>query len=384
MTVAVAPTETAGYLVIDPGTSNAEIVKYTGVSGTTITGLTRGLAFNGTSESAVAANQKSHSASAEVWMADAHYYLARVIDVLRGSIGTQYDNLYVGNSANNNITIYADNGDTNRPFIRYSAASDKWYISNNGTDVVDIAAGGSGVTAGNGIDLNAGAIDIDPVTNGGLKFSAVSGDQQIMIDTAGSLIFLQSSSGSADAAKVPTLSAYGNSARVSQNVLPYDATETEIDQLCDGINNSATASNLNVLVLGPSSDASALHEHLMSTAVATRGITTASGDQNIAHSLGKAPKYVLIHVVADTPAGGVGISRGFSDGSNHRCVFVEGDGTDNDSGSSSSKCVTIYADSSSNMQEATAAFDATNVILTWTKTGSPTGGNMQIIIEAYA
>ena len=65
----------AVYLVLEPDSSNKkEIIKCTGISNLTFTGCTRGLAFYGTSEAAVTANQKSHSAGTTVILSNVHFY----------------------------------------------------------------------------------------------------------------------------------------------------------------------------------------------------------------------------------------------------------------------------------------------------------------------
>ena len=63
------------YLMLEPDNDNKkEIIKCTGISSLTFTGCTRGLSFSGTSETAVSANQKSHSAGVVVVNSNVHYY----------------------------------------------------------------------------------------------------------------------------------------------------------------------------------------------------------------------------------------------------------------------------------------------------------------------
>lgn len=71
--VSTAPTVTTGYFVIEPRTSNQEIVKMTSRSGTALT-VVRGL--SATSSSPVDAGYKrAHAAGSAVEMVDVHYYL---------------------------------------------------------------------------------------------------------------------------------------------------------------------------------------------------------------------------------------------------------------------------------------------------------------------
>lgn len=68
------------FLSLEPGTSREEIVKCTGLSSTTWSSCTRGLAFSGTSEAAVSANQKAHNAGSIVVMSNVHYVYEQLID----------------------------------------------------------------------------------------------------------------------------------------------------------------------------------------------------------------------------------------------------------------------------------------------------------------
>ena len=166
LSLTTAPTETAGYMVIEPGTSNKEIIKYSGVSSTTLTGVTRGIALTGSSDAA--GTGKTHAAGVTVSMTNVHYYMEQL--GAKGEANTwttdqtfESANINIGDgSTDEDEQITANNGDANSPFIRYDSGDSKWYISNNGTDTYDPQAGGSGVTAGDGIDINAGAVTVDP------------------------------------------------------------------------------------------------------------------------------------------------------------------------------------------------------------------------------
>lgn len=68
------------FLSLEPGTAREEIVKCTGISSTTWTGCTRGLAFTGTTETAVVANQKAHNAGSIVVMSNVHYVYEQLTD----------------------------------------------------------------------------------------------------------------------------------------------------------------------------------------------------------------------------------------------------------------------------------------------------------------
>jgi hypothetical protein len=181
LSLTTAPTETAGYMVIEPGTSNKEIIKYSGVSSTTLTGVTRGIALTGSSDAA--GTGKTHAAGVTVSMTNVHYYMEQL--GAKGEANTwttdqtfESANINIGDgSTDEDEQITANNGDANPPFIRYDSGDSKWYISNNGTDTYDPQAGGSGVTAGDGIDINAGAITVDPTEAIlGLRIAGLAGE----------------------------------------------------------------------------------------------------------------------------------------------------------------------------------------------------------------
>lgn len=71
------------FLTIEPGTSREEIVLCTDIDTSAInfTGCTRGLAFSGTSESAVTANRKAHGAGSKVIMSNVHYVYDQLADL---------------------------------------------------------------------------------------------------------------------------------------------------------------------------------------------------------------------------------------------------------------------------------------------------------------
>lgn len=116
---------------------------------------------------------------------------------------------------------------------------------------------------------------------------------------------------------------------------------------------------------------------------ATKNAGDASTTQNIAHGLGKIPKYVKImaQVEVSSSPGGTLLATATYNGTTQSSVSTY---INNSFG--------IVSDTNFRLNTASAAttytsgvvtFDATNIIITWTKTGSSTG-NYQLLWEAQA
>lgn len=120
--------------------------------------------------------------------------------------------------------------------------------------------------------------------------------------------------------------------------------------------------------------------------VATRDLTTASGVQNIAHGLGVIPKYVRITAVSIGRNASRQIhSYGFYNGITNSCIFAgETGSSDTVSGSSATQAIYLQPNTGGvgDKQTGIVTFDATNVIITWTKTDSPVG-TAYILVEAF-
>ena len=75
-----------GYMTIEPLGSKIELIKFTGITDNgdnsgILTGVTRGLAFYGGTETSVAANGRTHQAGSSIVCSDAHYYYDRLMDL---------------------------------------------------------------------------------------------------------------------------------------------------------------------------------------------------------------------------------------------------------------------------------------------------------------
>jgi hypothetical protein len=117
-----------------------------------------------------------------------------------------------------------------------------------------------------------------------------------------------------------------------------------------------------------------LKDSIYKNGTATYDLSTASGEQNIAHGLGKIPK--KIKITTFTKSGTytsytIGVYNGTTNSSIKTLALNAGD-VDNVE-VSATKIAIILTAAGGNEQSAVATFDATNIILTWTKAGSPSG-----------
>ncbi len=115
----------------------------------------------------------------------------------------------------------------------------------------------------------------------------------------------------------------------------------------------------------------------------TWNMSTASGTLTTAHGFGSTPHWIKVHAytaLQNNSAGG--ISTGVYDGTNNNCIDVA---INNGNGSAyqGAGYVVDLEETSSNLQRATATFDATNIVLTFTKSGTPAARDIQIMFESY-
>ena len=129
------------------------------------------------------------------------------------------------------------------------------------------------------------------------------------------------------------------------------------------------------------------------TGIITRDITTASGTVNIAHGLGRVPKIVRVKASLISSASVTQEAQGVYDGTNHAglsSIYVEGtttattdqifSSTSFELGFSAATVVNPYT--GANRQTCTITVDATNIIFTWTKTGTVASAVANILWEA--
>lgn len=114
------------------------------------------------------ASKQNSSGQAPDIAADTPYWMRLNAD--GGAIdGTSANAFNLGDGADNTKTLFANNGDTHKPFMRYNAASNKWEFSNDGQAASELGSGG-------------GAGDVNGPT------SSVDGDLAVFSGTGGKTI----------------------------------------------------------------------------------------------------------------------------------------------------------------------------------------------------
>lgn len=365
LSVSTAPNETAGYLVINKASSDSrEIVKYTGVSGTTLSGLVRGLAFYTTtgtalSESAVSANKKEHSAGETIEMCDVHYYMGKIHDVVDGLSATDNTTFKVGDGTDDDIYYYAYNADSNKPYIKYDKTNNKWVFASDGVNESNVG-GASLISAGDGIAFNGGDCDVDLATTPGLEFD--SAKLRVKIKTNGG-ITRDSDGLSVDQSEDYTWSGTNDFTGTLQiGSATLTSTAAELNKL-DGTSATVTATNLNSLT---GAGQTALHYHQFICGQDTRTAAEGSGTQTI--TTGFQPRLIQIFAVAEASGDGMVWSQGCYDLSNYGCVYSTGNIMYDYAGAD--RITYLYHGAGNAMEAEISSTAGTSFTLTWTKTVS--------------
>ena len=152
--------------------------------------------------------------------------------------------------------------------------------------------------------------------------------------------------------------------------------------LTDPNTTAIVASMIGVLEFDSVSSVFQLINPLNSWAVmqVTKNSADASSVQSIAHGLGVTPRFVRITARPDNDAGSYAESTTIYNGTDQKNISTFGSGSVKGY-LTSAFILNSTADQSGNRQQGDVTFNATNIIITWTKTGSPTGG-YELLIEA--
>ena len=172
-----------------------------------------------------------HDAGDPIGCVTNHEGVSQINDFVDGTNGSGANDLRIGDETDSNVTVYAQNSDTNKPYLRYDAASSTWVFSNDGTSSTAIGNGASVYTGGDGISVTASDIDVD------------------LTDT---VIFKDVSAGAGDSGKVITRDSSGKIDL--SNITTGDGAD-----YITGASANVTGANLSLLTGGGA--ASSLHTH---------------------------------------------------------------------------------------------------------------------------
>lgn len=337
--------------------------------GTTITGVTRGIPLAGLDYTTGSSDLRiAHDQDSPVCCSVHPFHFEAVRGALNGTVASGGENWKIGNEANNDITVYASNGDANEPFWQYDASENKWIYSNDGVSSTPFGTG-AGVTGGDGITVTAGDIDVD------------------LTDTT---VFKAESAGAGDAGLAVVFDADGYVDSDSVQVLKdITATSAEINQALDGISANVTDTNLNTLTAGTSSDADSIHTHDTLTLRSTNGSTTSANTdvtKVITHNLGYTPKIILFSGTnSQNESNGVNIyTTGSYSNSLNSCAYTRGNGSGGTThGSSSSYCMIIGEYGASDYRNfSVTAVSSTTFTLTISNNGTVGTSNIQWTVIA--
>lgn len=115
----------------------------------------------------------------------------------------------------------------------------------------------------------------------------------------------------------------------------------------------------------------------------TKDLSDASTTQNIAHGLGKTPKMFTVFSATSTTNSSVIHGMALSLSGSSMSILRETTSSGSTGTTTTFQIPDITVNNASHYQTAVVTADSTNIILTWTKTGSPTG-TVDIIWHALA
>lgn len=121
-----------------------------------------------------------------------------------------------------------------------------------------------------------------------------------------------------------------------------------------------------------------------SSGITSRVGDTATGSQTIAHGLGRAPRFVRVSAHKQISGAQFATSTGVYNGTTTSCVQIVVEASASTSTSSANIMEIFDNTAGTAKQVATVSVDATNITLSWTKTGAPSANDIRFMWEAAA
>ncbi len=106
------------------------------------------------------ATGNEHPINSEIGCADIHIPTEEINKIWDGTLASGYNLLRIGDETDSDIYWYAQNGDVNKPYMKYDAATSAFVYANDGSSENPFGGAGA-LNAGDGIDITAGTISVD-------------------------------------------------------------------------------------------------------------------------------------------------------------------------------------------------------------------------------
>ncbi len=355
------------YLIIEPGSTNQEIISCTGIAGSTFTGATRGLAFYGATASSVAANKKAHNAGVVIEMSNVHLVYEQFVD--KDSNETV--------AGVKTFSSYPKIADPNTAPTANGEFAPKKYV-----DDTAVAGAPNATTTVKGIIELATDAELAAGTEiGGTGASVVAHGNNFTTTPTANKIPVASATGKLAAGwggSASTLATLDGSTKVVED--PANATTIPAASkipIAGGTGKLAegwlqmTDTQATTLTAGDTSNASTLHKHIISTGQGTRTSVEGVGNETIAHGLGVTPKLIKIFYTANRSSSVVAITAGCGTATtinNETCTWHIHDNNSgaitNPAGQTSGQIIhTEFSNGTTGWEASLSTLDATNFVL---------------------
>lgn len=387
--VATAPTVTKGRLFITDWV-NKEWVQFTGVSGSTLTGLTRGLSKTA---------DPSTSGTGTAWIAGTTIKLVAMHDQLWDKLEWYSAAVYATTAARD--TALWGNGAATKPYTgvyvtatglhyNYNLSTNQWESVDTGTTTPNASA-----TVAGKLEVATTAQSIAGTDTGdtGALLSVLPGD--IAKNTQSATFVYGTDAGGDDTyvvALTPTLASYTTGQRLQFKVTTANTGACSVDfwpgaksiKTLDWLDPQSWAIRANqlVTVMYDGTNMVLQTEDLTQKKVlqTTRTSDASSWSTTLAHGLSKAPRWVSVVAMQPYSSSTNYLdcqSSWYRDGTNQWCTWLGtidgGASLERSGGNDASNAILIssWTESAQGSQWGVISADGTNVTITWTKTSTP-------------